>query len=169
MTTEADKQVQDPDLKERLDLTKYNCNSIKIGFDVFTGKNRTHEQVIRECNLHPYCEYDTSRQRCRDIHRYPDVDAKYQEPCATLDKFKCEQNQKCYYDTKNSECKRDATKLSNEEVQKLMDDTVWNLGIKSDGGKIKRRDTYKRSKRNKRSKRSKRSKRNKRSIKHSYK
>ncbi len=31
MTTEADKQVQDPDLKERLDLTKYNCNSIKLG------------------------------------------------------------------------------------------------------------------------------------------
>ena len=128
-----------------------------------SGKNRTHEQVIRDCNLHPECEYDTPRQRCIVIPQYPDADAIYQKPCATLDKFKCEQNPKCYYDTKISECKRDATKLSNEEVQELMDETVRNLGIKSDGGKIKRRDTHKRSKRSKRNKRSKRSKRNNRS------
>ena len=29
---EADKQVQDP-LLERLDMSQYTCNSIKIGFD----------------------------------------------------------------------------------------------------------------------------------------
>jgi hypothetical protein len=165
---EADKQVQDP-LLERLDMSQYTCNSIKIGFDVFTGKNRTHAQVIRECNLHPNCEYDTPRQRCIVIPQYPDADAIYQEPCTKLNQFQCKQNPKCYYDTKISECKRDATTLSDEEVQDLMDETVRNLGIKLDGGKRKRRDTYKRSKRNKRSKRSKRSKRNKRSIKHSYK
>ena len=153
MTIEADK-----DLKKRLDLIKYHCDTIKIGFDVFTGKNRTHEQVMHECNLHPYCEYDTSRQRCSDIHRYPDVDAKYQEPCARLSQHDCIQNTKCYYNTKTSECKRDATKLSNEEVQELMNDTVRNLGINLDGGKIKRRDNHKRSKRSKRSKSSKRSK-----------
>lgn len=65
-----------------------------------------------------------------------------------------------------SECKRDATKLSEEELQELMDQTVLHLGIKSNGGKRKRRDNHKRSKRNKISKISKR---NKRSIKHSYK
>ena len=154
--------TMDQDLLDRLALTDYTCSSIKIGFDVWSGKTRTHEQVIRECNLHPNCEYDTPRQRCIVIPQYPDADAIYQEPCNKLNKFQCDQNQKCYYDTKISECKRDATKLSNEEVQELMDETVRNLGIKSDGGKIKRRDTHKRSKRSKRSKRNKRSKRSKR-------
>ena len=65
------------------------------------------------------------------------------------------------YDTKTSECKRDATTLTNAEVQDLMDNTVRNLGIKLDGGKRKRRDTYKRSKRSKGSKGSKRNKRSK--------
>jgi hypothetical protein len=106
--------TMDQDLLDRLELTKYTCNSIKIGFDVWSGKNRTHEQVIRDCNLHPHCEYDTPRQRCIDKPEQPELNAKYQEPCATLDKFTCDQNQKCYYDTKISECKRDATKLSNE-------------------------------------------------------
>lgn len=142
--------TMDQDLIDRLALTDYTCNSIKIGFDVWSRKNRTHEQVIRDCNLHPNCEYDTPRQRCIVIPQYPDADAIYQEPCTKLNQFQCEKNQKCYYDTKISECKRDATKLSNEEVQELMDDTVRNLRIKLDGGKIKRRDTHKRSKRSKR-------------------
>ncbi len=160
----------DPDPKERLNLmSAYHCHQIKFGFDILTGNNRTHDQVVRDCNLHPYCEYDTSRARCIDKPEHPELNAKYQEPCAKLDQYRCVDNPKCYYDTKTSECKRDATKLSNEELQELMDQTVLHLGIKSNGGKRKRRDNHKRSKRNKISKISKRNKRSKRSIKHSYK
>jgi hypothetical protein len=75
----------DPDPKERLNLmSAYHCHQIKFGFDILTGNNRTHDQVVRDCNLHPYCEYDTSRARCIDKPEHPELNAKYQNHVLSL-------------------------------------------------------------------------------------
>ena len=125
----ADIDDDDIELSNRLNLMYSSCNDIKMGIDMKMRRNRkTYEEVEKDCNLHPYCEYDASRLKCIDKIEYPELDAEYQKPCSSIfNRYQCEANPKCYY--MNEKCKRDETKLSNEEVQEIMYRSVRNLGF----------------------------------------
>jgi hypothetical protein len=60
---------------------------------------------------------------------HPERDAEYQKPCAMLSKDDCDKHPQCYYNVKDVQCKRDATKLSNDEIQEMMNQTLRGLGF----------------------------------------
>jgi len=122
--------TDDIQVENRLKLMYSSCNDIKMGFDNTRRERKTYEEVEKDCNLHPYCEYDASRLKCINKIEYPELDAEYQKPCSSIfNKYQCEANPKCYY--VNEKCKRDATKLSSEEMQEIMNRSVRNLGFTS--------------------------------------
>jgi hypothetical protein len=122
--------TDDIQVENRLKLMYSSCNDIKMGFDNTRRERKTYEEVEKDCNLHPYCEYDASRLKCINKIEYPELDAEYQKPCSSIfNRYQCEANPKCYY--VNEKCKRDATKLSSEEMQEIMNRSVRNLGFTS--------------------------------------
>ena len=110
---------EDDTLKERLYLTiNHTCNQLNQLEDEDTRR--------KKCNLHARCSFDEKKKLCTfRMDDYP-VNAEYQKPCTELSKSECFKESKCYYD--GFQCKRDATKLTSEEFQEIMNQTLRSLG-----------------------------------------